>query len=55
MEDWVIGGKIFDSLVGDAEPGDSPADGASSFGLEVRIQSVKEYVRATLEVDISFL
>jgi len=48
-------GKVFDSFLRDAETGDSPADGESSFCLEVGFQPVKENVRATLEVDLSYL
>ena len=50
---WVPRGKIFDSSIVDVETSDRPTHGASSFGPEVCLQSVDEYVRSTHDIDIS--
>ena len=50
---WVLRGKIFDLSIVNVETSDRPTHGASSFGPEVCLQSVDEYVRSTLYVDIS--
>ena len=44
---------MFDSSIVNVETGDGPAYGASSFRPEICPESVDEYIRSTLDVDIS--
>ncbi len=55
MKCRVLRGEIFDSLLDDVETGESPSYGALSLSLEVSLEPVEEYVRSTLDVDISSL
>jgi len=50
----VARGKIFDSPIVDVEKGDFPAYWTSSFGPEVCLQSVNEYVCSTFDEDKIF-
>ncbi len=52
---WVLRVKILDSPLDDVETGYILAYRASSLSLEVGLQPVEEYVRSTLDVDISSL
>ena len=44
-------GEIFDSSIVDLEKSGVPAQWTSSFGPEVCLQSVDEYVRSTFDID----